>query len=737
MSTLILDRREFLKTGTAAGAGLLIGFHLTTASAEDPAQKQEKQTPNPFNAWVHVSPDNRVTLILEKSEMGQGIMTAVPMILAEELCVDWKAVTVEQAPTNPEIYNHGTGGSGSVAGCWLPMRRAGAAAREMLIAAAAARWNVNPNTCVAQNGGVLHGSRKNFLTYGELVSDAAKLPIPNLKTVPLKNSDNFTIVGKDMPRWEGPAKTNGAAKFGIDSRVAGMQFAVVARCPVFGGKVKTFDAAKAKAVAGVREVFAIEPVGQGAFTAGGVAVVADNSWAAIEGRKALQITWDEGPHAGESTETLRQQFVDHAGKPGKTVRNEGDADAALASAGKKVEATYEFPFAAHATMEPMNCTVHIRPDSAEAWVPTQAPQWAQDVIAGVSKLPKEKITVHTTLMGGGFGRRYMGDFVMEAAQIAKVTEKPVMVLWTREDDMQHDFYRPASYHRFWGALDEKGQVAAWKHFQTSTSIEAMWSPKGEESAEKSEFATAVFIPYQTPNYRVEYTLAKSGVPRAWWRSVEHSTSGFVVECFVDELAAAAGADPLDFRLREIGADRKIPDFTNPKEGKPLDTARLKGVLKLAAEQAGWGTPLPKGVARGIAGYFSFDTYTAAVAEVSVKDGALKIQRLVYAVDCGRPVNPEGIRAQVEGAAVYGLSAALHDAITIRGGRVVQSNFNDYAMPRMADTPKIEIHIVPSKEEPTGIGEPGLPVVAASVCNAIYALTKKRVRRLPIRAEDLA
>jgi isoquinoline 1-oxidoreductase subunit beta len=737
MSTLTLDRRDFLKAGTVAGAGLFVGFHLNAFDAHDAAEEQEKKTPNPFNAWVHIAPDNRVTLILEKSEMGQGIMTALPMILAEELCVDWTSVRVEQAPTNPEVYNHGTGGSGSVASCWLPMRRAGAAAREMLIAAAAARWNVNPNTCVAQDGGVLHGSRKNFLTYGELAEDAAKQPIPNLNTVPLKNSDNFSIVGRGKPRLEGAAKANGTAKFGIDSRVPGMQFAVVARCPVFGGRVKSFDPATGKTVEGVREVFAIEPVATGAFTAGGVAVVADNSWAAMQGRKALQVSWNEGPHAGESSETLRQQFLDNAQKPGKTVRNDGDANATLASATKKVEATYEFPFAAHATMEPMNCTVHIRPDSAEAWVPTQAPQWALDVIAGVSKLPKEKITVHTTLMGGGFGRRYMGDFVMEAAQISKVTGKPVMVLWTREDDMQHDFYRPASYHHFSGALDDKGQLAAWKHFQTSTSIEAMWSPKGEEQPEKSEFATAAFIPYQTPNYRVEYTLAKSGVPRAWWRSVEHSTSGFVVECFVDELAAAAGADPLEFRLRLIGDDRKIPDFTNPKEGKPLDTARLKGVLKLAAEKAKWGSPLPNGVSRGIAGYFSFDTYTAAVAEVSVKNGSPKVHRLIYAVDCGRPVNPDGIRAQVEGAAIYGLSAALHDAITIQGGRVVQSNFNDYQMPRIADAPKTEIHIVESKEEPTGIGEPGLPVVAAAVCNAIYAQTKKRVRRLPIRSGDLA
>ena len=737
MSTLALDRRSFLKTGAAAGAGLVIGFYIPASAADDPAREQEKKTPNPFNAWVHISPDNRITLILEKSEMGQGIMTAVPMILAEELCVDWKNVTVQQAPTNPEIYDHGTGGSGSVAGCWLPMRRAGAAAREMLISAAAARWGVNTNTCKAQDGGVIHGARNNFLTYGQLAEDAARLPIPNLNTVPLKNPNDFTIVGKATPRFEGAAKTNGQAKFGIDSRVEGLQYAVIARCPIFGAKLKSFDAAKAKQVAGVRDVFAIDPVATGAFSAGGVAVVADNSWAAMQGRKALQIQWDNGPYAGESSASLHQQMLDNASKSGKPFRNDGDADAAIASATKKIEATYEFPFAPHATMEPMNCTVHIRKDSAEAWVPTQGPQWALDIIAGVSGLPKDKITVHTTLMGGGFGRRYMADFVMEAAQVSKQTGRPVMVLWTREDDMQHDFYRPASYHHFSGALDGQGNIAAWKHFQTSTSIDAMWSPKGKEHPENSEFATAAFIPYQTPNYRVEYTLAESGVPRAWWRSVEHSTSGFVVESFVDELATAAGADPLEFRLRSIGSDRKIPDFTDPKEGKPLDTARLKGVMKLAAQKAGWGSPLPDGVARGIAGYFSFNSYTAAVAEVSIKDGMPKIHRLVYAVDCGRVVNPDGVRAQVEGAAIYGLSAALHDAITIKGGAVEQTNFHQYKMPKIADAPKTEIHLVESAEEPTGIGEPGLPVVAASVCNAVYALTKKRVRRLPIRQGDLA
>jgi isoquinoline 1-oxidoreductase subunit beta len=733
----VVNRRDFLKTGAAGSVALVIGFHLSPRAFADQAAEQEKKIPNPLDAWVRITPDNHVTLILGKSEMGQGIMTALPMILAEELCLDWKNVKVEQAPTNPKIYDHGTGGSGSVSGSWLPMRRAGAAAREMLITAAAARWNVSRDTCKAQDGGILHGARKNFLTYGELVSDASKLPIPDFKTVPLKNSSEFTIVGHDTRRFEGRDKATGAAKFGLDSRVPGMQFAVIARCPVFGGKVKTFDATKAKAVPGVRDVFAIDPVAQGAFTAGGIAVLADNSWAAIQGRKALQITWDEGPAVSESSASLRQQFVDNAAKPGKVVRNDGDADAAVSSAAKKIEAIYELPFAPHATMEPMNCTVHIGPAGAEAWVPTQAPQWAQEVIAGVSKLPLEKVIVHTTLMGGGFGRRYQADFVMEAAQVAKVSGKPVMVFWTREDDMQHGFYRPASYHHFAGALDDKGNVAAWKHFQTSTSIDAMWSPKGQETPENSEFATAAFIPYHAPSYRVEYTLAKSSVPRAWWRSVEHSSSGFVVESFVDELASAAGADPLEFRLRHIGDDRKIPDFTNPKENKPLDTARLKGVLSLAAEKAGWGKPLPKGISRGIAGYYSFESYTAAVAEVSVKDGAVKVHRIVYAVDCGRPINPEGVRAQVESAAIYGLSAALHDAITIKGGRVEQSNFNDYEMPRIAETPKTEVHVVMSQEEPTGIGEPGLPVIAPAMCNAIFAVTGKRIRRLPIRSEDLA
>jgi len=734
----VVNRRDFLKKSAAGSAALVVGFHLSPRAFADQAKDQEEKTPNPFDAWVRITPDDHVTLVLGKSEMGQGVYTALPMILAEELSVDWKHVHVEQAPTNPKIYDLGTGGSGSVGGSWLPLRQAGAAAREMLIAAAAKRWGVGTETCKAKNGFVVHGHPERSFRFGELVVEASKLPIPDLNKVPLKNPDDFSIVGRDTRRLDTAVKSSGQAKFGIDSRVPGMLYAVIARCPVFEGKVASFDATKAKAVAGVRDVFEIKTSGRGASTTGGVAVLADNSWAAIQGRKALEVNWEEGAAANESSEELRNQFLANASKPGGVLRNEGDANAVLETASKKVEAIYELPFAAHVCMEPMNCTVAIRPDGAEAWVPSQGPQWAQAVIAEAANLPPEKVTVHTTLMGGGFGRRYQADFVMEAAQVAKISGKPVMVLWTREDDMQHDFYRPASYHRLEGALDGEGKLAAWKHFQTSTSIAAKWSQKGADDPGLGEFGTGATIPYAAPNIRIEYTLAHSSAPRAWWRSVEHSSSGFVMESFVDELAHAAGQDPLAFRLKLIGESRKIPQFGEGREDyHPLDTARLKGVLELARDKAGWTKPLPKGQGRGIAGFYSFFSYVAAVAEVSASSSAFKVNRIVCAVDCGRAVNPNGVRAQVESAAIYALTATVKDAITVDRGRVAQANFNDYAMIRMNEAPPIEVYLVPSAEAPTGIGEPTVPVIAPAIANAIFNATGKRPRRLPIRNEDLA
>jgi isoquinoline 1-oxidoreductase beta subunit len=735
-ATSAVNRRDFLKTSTAGGAALVIGFHLSLSAFADQAQEQEKKPVNPFDAWVRITPDNRVTLILGKSEMGQGVYTSLPMILAEELCVDWKEVQVEQAPTNPKIYDLGTGGSGSVNGSWLPLRQAGAAAREMLIAAAAKKWQVTPDTCKAKNGYVVHGHPERSFRFGELIGDASQLSIPNLYKVPLKNPDDFTIVGRDVHRLDTASKSNGSARFGIDSRLPGMLYAVIARCPVFEGKVASFDATKAKAVPGVRDVFEIKISGRGASTTGGVAVLADNSWAAIQGRKALEVEWDEGAAAKESSEELHKQFLENASKPGRILRNDGDTDAALSTSPKKLEAVYELPFAAHACMEPMNCTVHIRPDSAEAWVPTQAPQWAQAVIAEAAKLPPETVAVHTTLMGGGFGRRYQADFVMEAAQVAKASGKPVMVLWTREDDMQHDFYRPASYHKLQGALDSEGKLAAWKHFQTSTSIAAKWSEKGADDPGLGEFGSDATIPYNTKNIRIEYTLAHSSAPRAWWRSVQHSSNAFAIESFVDELAHSSGQDPLAFRLKLIGDSRKIPQSGEGREKEdPLDTGRLKSALQLAAEKAGWGKPLPKGQGRGIAG--TCYGYVAAVAEVSASRSGVEVHRLICAVNCGRAINPNGVRAQVESAAIYALTATFKDAITVERGRVVQANFNDYEMIRMNEAPPIEVHIVPSTEAPSGIGEPIVAVIAPAICNAIFSATGKRLRRLPVRVEDLA
>ena len=720
-------RRGFLEVGAKTGVALIIAFHLPWKTF---AQDQEKQPANPFNAWIRIDRQNKVTLIVAKSEMGQGIMTSLPMILADELEVPWSNVRIEQAPTNPRLYNHSTGGSGSVLDSYLPLRQAAAAAREMLIAAAAQVWNVTPETCYAQRAGVIHGPRKKRMDYGELIATAVNLPVPDFKKVTLKNANDFNIVGHSTPRADIPSKVNGIAQFGMDVKVPGMLYAVIARCPTFGGTVLKVDDSKAKAIAGVKQVFAVPAVGPGAWTAGGVAVIADSTWAATQGRDALVIDWDHGPNASENSSALREQFQSLVQKEGKVIRNEGNAVKVLSDSANRIEAVYKLPFLAHATMEPMNCTVEINNDRAEVWAPTQAPDWTQSMVAQVAGLKPEQVVVHTTLMGGGFGRRYQADFVVEAAQVAKAAGKPVKIVWTREDDMTHDFYRPAAYHRLQATMDGNGKPNAWRHHIATTSIRGFWDPPGRAKVEQQEVGGAAEVPYLIPNVLVEYSAATSKVPVAWWRSVEHSINAFVVESFIDELAHLAKQDPVQFRLQLLSGSRKIPNVMFP-ESIPTDTDRLKNVLQLAADKAGWTKPAAKGRARGVACHYSFNTYVAQVAEVSVNGKEVHVHRVVCAVDCGRAINPDGVKAQMEGGIVYGLTAALYGQITIDKGAVQQSNFDKYPMLRIGEMPLIEVYTVLSQAQPTGVGEPGTAPIAPAVANAVFAATGQRVRELPI------
>jgi isoquinoline 1-oxidoreductase subunit beta len=726
-----LSRRNILKSATTAGAVLLIGFEVPSfAKGASP----ETAAVNPFRSWIQIDEAGQVILMSGRSEMGQGISSALPMVLADELGVDWKDVRVEQAPNDVARFgDQGTGGSGSVAGSWMPMRQAAAAARTMLITAAARQWNVVPESCSIKSGIVSSGN--NNAKLGAFVAAASKLAVPNLSTVVLKKPEDFQIIGKVVQRKDIPSKTDGSAIFGIDTRMPGMLYAMIERCPVFGGKVQSFDASAAKAMPGVHDVFAIPAVAS-VHSCGGVAVVADSTWIAMQARKKLQIQWDLGPHANESTESLRRDFRRIVDSPLKVVYKEGDVDSALNATPppRKVEADYELPFQAHATMEPMNCTVRVDGATAQVWAPAQGPEWVRGTVAEIVGAKPEAVKVTTTLLGGGFGRRYQADFAAEAAQVAKkFPGRPVQLIWSREDDMTHDFYRPASYHRLSGAVDEHGNILAWRHRSTSTPISEWWSPKA--APESSELGCATQFPYLSRSYKLEYLPAKSGVPRAWWRSVEASTIGFVMEGYMDELAHAAGVDPLVFRLAKL--DGRLVKDPISKDSRPLDTARFKRVLQLAAEKSNWGKPLPKSEGRGIACHYSFNSYVSNVVEVAVRDGRLQVNRVVSAVDIGTPVSPDAIRAQVESAIVYGLTAALKSQITIKNGRAVQSNFDAFATLPMNETPLIEVHITPSTLPPTGIGEPGLPPTAPALANAIFAATGKRIRHLPIAPSDLA
>ena len=714
----MIDRRSFLKTSAAAGGGLVVAFYVPGMEAALSSQAPPPQPLAPF-AYVKIAPDETVTIVSNHSEMGQGVYTSLPMLLNEELQADWSKIRVESAPVDP-VYNHPvfgmqmTGGSTTTAGEWEHYRKIGAAARLVLVEAAAQQWKVDASTCRVEKGVVIHGPTSKKATYGSLAAAAATLPVPT--TIPLKDPKNFTLIGKPTRRLDTPPKTNGTAQFGLDIALPGMLTAVVARSPVFGGKVVSFDATEAQQVPGVKAVVQVPS---------GIAVIAERFWPAKLGREKLKIKWDEGENANISTTQMLADFSAQSASPGTLAKKTGDPQAALASAAKKITAEYDVPYLAHAMMEPLNCVVDLRADSCEIWTGTQFETVDRANAAKTAGLPPEKVQIHTTLLGGGFGRRAnpASDFVIEAVEVAKVAKAPVKVVWTREDDTQGGWYRPMWHDRFAAGVDASGNPVAWTHtivgqsILTGTPFEGFGVKDGIDSASVEGAADLL---YGIPNLQVDLHSPKNGVPVQWWRSVGHSHTGFSVEAFFDEVAHAGGKDPYQLRRTLLA---KQP--------------RMLALLDLVAQKAGWGKPLPKGVGRGIATHFSFDSYVAQVVEASVgENGDVRVHRVVCAVDCGRVVNPDTVKAQMEGGINFGLTAALKTEITLENGRVQQSNFHDYPMLRMFEAPVIEVFIMPSEEKPTGVGEPSVPPVAPALANAIFAATGKRLRRLPIRPSDL-
>jgi isoquinoline 1-oxidoreductase beta subunit len=662
------------------------------------------------NVWIKISPDNKVLITLAKSEMGQHISTSIPMIVAEELNADWSLVNVVQADTHPDKYgSQSTGGSGSIRRSYMRLRKAGATARDLLIQAASLKWEVPASECKAYMSEVIHSKSKRSLKFGDLISLAGKLDAP-IDPI-LKDEKDFTLIGKSLPGLDTVSRVNGSAKFGLDIRLPNMLYATVLKCQTFGGSLKSFNAKKANKINGVKYVFEVE---------GGIAVVATNTWSAIKGQRALDVEWDHGDFYSWDSKKIKNMMETKSQDKAVIAKEVGNTKNLKNNI--SIESNYEVPFTSHATMETMNCVAHVNKTSAELWVPTQSPQRIQSSIAEKLNFDIEKVKVNVTLMGGGFGRRLWSDFIPDAVEISKKIKKPVKLLWTREDDMKHDFYRPASLHKLKGSLSDKNELISWEHHIVSPSISGQRSPERFKNGQLDRSAVngANNLPYDVPNILVDYVMSNTEVPVGWWRSVYNSQNAFANEVFIDELAYKAGVDALEFRMTMLN-----------------NSPRHKAVLRLAAEKAGWGKPLAKGQGMGLAVHESFGSWSAQVATVTVsKAGELSVDKIVASIDCGTVINPDGVKAQMEGSIVYGLTSTLKGEITIEKGAVAQSNFHDFELLRIDEMPKVEIHIVPSIEPPSGAGEPGLPPVAPAVANAIFNANGKRVRKLPIKSKDL-
>ena len=709
------SRRAFLKTAAATAAGLTIGFHWSGPLSRALADTSKDFAPN---AFLRIAPDNSVTVIAKHLEMGQGTYTGLATIVAEELDADWAQIRVESAPADASKYANlafgtiqGTGGSSAMANSWMQLRNAGATARAMLVAAAAAEWNVPPASLTVERGVVRHTPSNRQATFGDLAAKAASQPAPD--KVALKDPKDFKLIGQKLPRVDIPGKTNGTAQFTIDVTFPNMLVAVLQRPPLFGATAKSFDATATKAVPGVVEVLQVPR---------GVAVVAKSFWAAKLGRDALKVEWDDSKAEKRSTAAIMAEYRTLAEQPGKPARKEGDAAAALKGAAKLITATYEFPYLAHAPMEPLDAVVKLDADSCEIWCGDQFQTVDQGNAAATAGLKPEQVKIHTLLAGGSFGRRAnMGsDYIVEAVSVAKALGAngiPVKLQWTREDDIRGGLYRPLYLHRLEAALDNNGQLVGWQHRIVGQSIiagTAFAAVMVKDGIDGTSVEGAANLPYAVPNMSVELNTTETGVPVLWWRVVGSSHTAYATEAFIDEIAHAAGKDPFAFRQAML-------------EHHP----RHKAVLELAAKAAGWGSPLPKGKGRGIAVAEAFGTYVAQVAEVTVApNGKVKVDRIVCAVDCGTPINPDVITAQMEGGIGFGLGAALYGAITLKDGQVEQTNFDAYQVLRIDEMPKVEVHIVPSPEAPTGVGEPGVAPVGPAVANAVFAATGKRLRVLP-------